>query len=93
MTTEFAAWLVKNETEIIAKELRKKNKMVMKPKMEGAPLVNDNYLVHLKNVHPELAKQMKSRYNNANWDYGHIHLSMKYIPSQKLVNIMITVNE
>ena len=66
MTTEFAAWLVKNETEIIVKELRKKNKMVMKPKMEGEPLVNDNYLVRLKNVHPELAKQMKSRYNNAN---------------------------
>ena len=33
MTTEFAAWLVKNEMEIIVKELRKKNKMVIVTKV------------------------------------------------------------
>ena len=74
MTTEFAAWLVKNEMEIIVKELRKKNKMVMKPKMEGAPLVNENYLVCLKNVHPELAKQKKPRYNTPNYNPRQTHI-------------------
>ena len=93
MTAEFAAWLVANEVAIIAKELRKKNKMIHATKSERAPLVDNGYLVRFKNVHPELAKEIKLRYNNANWDDGHIHLSMKHIPSQKLVNIMITVNE
>ena len=92
MTTEFAAWLVKNETAILAKELRKHNKMVSVPKAEGAPLVNDGYLARFKNVHPELAKAMNGRFHNQTWGDGHIHLSLKYISSQKLVNITITVN-
>ena len=92
MTTEFAAWLVKNEVAIVAKEMRKKNKAIVKPKAEGAPLVNDNYVVRFANVHRNLAAEIKLRYDDRNWDYGKIHLAVKHIPAQKIVVIHITLN-
>ena len=89
MTTEFAAWLVKNEVVIVTKEMRKKNKAIVKPKAEGAPLVNDNYVVRFANVHRDLAAELIKRYNNAKWGEGHILLTVKHVPAQKIIIINI----
>ena len=89
MTTEFAAWLVKNEVAIVAKEMRKKNKGIVKPKSEGAPLVNDNYVVRFANVHRDLAAELIGRYDGRKWGDGHILLAVKHIPAQKIIIINI----
>ena len=89
MTTEFAAWLVKNEVAIVVKEMRKKNKAITKPKAEGAPLVNDNYVVRFANVHRDLAAELIQRYHGCKWGEGHILLTVKHIPAQKIIIINI----
>ena len=89
MITEFAAWLVKNEVAIVVKEMRKKNKAILKPKTEAAPLVNNNYVVRFTNVHRDLASELIRRYNNAKWGEGHILLTVKHIPAQKIIIINI----
>ena len=90
MTTEFAAWLIKNEVATITKEMRKTNKVITVPKADGAPLANDNYVVRFTNVHRNLAAELIVRYNNAKWDNGNIILNIKHIPSQKIISIKIT---
>ena len=89
MTTDYAAWLVKNEVAIIAKEMRRHNKAIVKPKAEGAPLKDDNYMVRFKNVHSALAIAITHRYHNKEWGYGKILLTAEHIPAQKIVIINI----
>ena len=89
MTTDYAAWLVKNEVAIVAKEMRRHNKAIVKPKAEGAPLKDDNYMVRFKNVHRLLAVNIINRYHNKEWGYGKILLTVENIPAEKAIIIYI----
>lgn len=83
MTTDYAAWLVKMEVQIVAKKCKCRTCKI------SIHECDKKTIVRIENASPKLASSIVVRYHDVKWGDGKLRMTVKHIPVQKLVYVNI----